>query len=140
MPVHNTFTREADILFAEASPHRVFWCLCPNANAYIENCMPPVDLLLKHRAKIVLGTDSLASNHQLSILEEIKTLQVHFPDLLLEEILSWATSNGAGALDCQDQFGSFEAGKYPGIVNIFPAGEKNGLPALTGEAKAQRVN
>lgn len=139
--VHNTFTAEEDILFAQASQHKVYWCLCPNANYYIEKAMPPVDRLLKHKANIVLGTDSLASNHQLSIFEEIKTLQSHFPQLSLNELLTWATINGAEALGCANRFGSFEMGKKPGVVNIFPVREINGMPVIMNKkSKALRIN
>ena len=67
---------------------------------------------------IILGTDSLASNHQLSILSEMKTLKDHFTELSLSTMLSWATINGAKALQVDDQFGSFEKGKRPGVVLI----------------------
>jgi cytosine/adenosine deaminase-related metal-dependent hydrolase len=96
----------------------VFWCLCPNANRYIEKERPPVQLLRKNRGNIVLGTDSLASNHSLSILEEIKTIREYEPGIPDAEILKWATLNGARALDMDDQLGSFEPGRKPGVVLI----------------------
>jgi len=138
--VHNTFTAEADIQAVVQSKHQAYWCLCPNANAYIEGCMPPVDLLVKHRAKIVLGTDSLASNHRLSVLEEIKTLQQHFPRLSLENLLSWAIYNGAQALGCDHRFGSFEKGKTPGIVCLHPLRQnRDHSLAVTTQTQAMRV-
>jgi aminodeoxyfutalosine deaminase len=66
----------------------------------------------------VLGTDSLASNWSLSIMDEIKTLRKSFPTIPLEEMLTWATSNGAEALGFDSELGSFEKGKTPGIVLI----------------------
>ncbi|TKC03524.1 amidohydrolase family protein [Pedobacter cryotolerans] len=115
--VHNTFSSKADVDFAENQHQKLFWCLCPNANLYIENNLPDVDVLKSENVKITLGTDSLASNHQLSILSEMKTLQdhknVHFADLL-----KWATLNGAEFLGIEQQYGSFEVGKKPGILNI----------------------
>jgi cytosine/adenosine deaminase-related metal-dependent hydrolase len=65
---------------------------------------------------ISIGTDSLASNTSLSILEELKSLQLNFPDLGLEELVSWATINGAMALASETRYGSFEVGKRPGIL------------------------
>jgi cytosine/adenosine deaminase-related metal-dependent hydrolase len=65
-----------------------------------------------------LGTDSLASNHQLNILEEIKTLHHHFAQLKLETMLQWATINGAKALQMDNVLGSFEKGKKPGVILI----------------------
>ena len=118
--VHNVCTSEEDILFAQRTRDngQLSWCLCPNANQYITGLMPNVDLLMKHDCKIVLGTDSLASNHQLSILEEIKTIEQHFPDINIETLLKWATSNGAKALQMDSLLGSFEKGKKPGVILI----------------------
>lgn len=138
--VHNTFTEEEDIAFAKTSAHTVYWCLCPNANLYIENTLPPVNLLRKEKVKIVVGTDSLASNHQLSVLEELKTLQFNFPELSTEELLQWTTLNGAHALHAEGQFGSFERGKQPGIVQINPISETKGTPVkLKKESMAHRI-
>ena len=118
--VHNTFTQEEDILFAKKqSPAGVlYYCLCPNANLFIENKLPPVELLIKHGCNIVLGTDSYASNTQLNIFEEIKIIQDNFPEISLQTILQWATMNGARALCIENKYGSFEKGKIPGVVLI----------------------
>lgn len=128
--VHNTFTREENIRYAATVSATVNWCLCLNANQYIEQARPPVDLLRQHNAKIVLGTDSLASNHSLSILDEIKTLLKYFPDIPITEVLTWATLNGARALQMDNSLGSFEPGKKPGVVSIV------GVDDSTGFAKA----
>jgi cytosine/adenosine deaminase-related metal-dependent hydrolase len=116
--VHNTFTSEADVKFAQQQPELLYWCLCPNANLYIENRLPDIPMLRKLNCNITLGTDSLASNHQLSIWEEISTVRRHFPEIPLEEVLQWATSNGAKALGIQDNYGTFKVGTRPGIVLI----------------------
>ena len=116
--VHNVHTSEDDVLFAKESGQQLYWCLCPNANQYISRQLPDIDLLMKHECEIVLGTDSLASNHQLSILEEMKTIQRHFTDIEMETMLKWATSNGAKALQMDGLLGSFEKGKKPGIVML----------------------
>ena len=118
--VHNTFTAEEDIVFAmdHAKEHLsgIHFCLCANANLYIENRMPPIDRLIKNKAEIVLGTDSYSSNWQLSIASEIRTIRKELPEIPLQLILQWATINGARALERDDELGSFESGKKPGIV------------------------
>ena len=118
--VHNTFTSAEDIVFAldHAREHLsgVHFCICANANLYIENQMPPIDLLIKNKAEIVLGTDSYSSNWQLSIAAEIRTIRKELPEIPLQRILQWATINGARALERDDALGSFEPGKKPGIV------------------------
>jgi cytosine/adenosine deaminase-related metal-dependent hydrolase len=114
--VHNVHTSEEDLLFAKASGKKIAWCLCPNANLYIGGQLPAIDLFVKNKGEIVLGTDSLASNHQLSILEEIKTIARHFPDITTEQLLRWATINGAKAWQMDKLLGSFEKGKQPGVI------------------------
>lgn len=118
--VHNTSTSEADIHYANhlAQQHvqDLYYTLCVNANLYIENALPPIELLRSKNANIVLGTDSLSSNHQLSILAEMQTIARNFPSIPLAEMLQWATYNGAKALQMDMQLGSIEPGKKPGII------------------------
>ncbi len=121
--VHNTFTSKADIDFASAQHKDLYWCLCPNANVYIENNLPDVTLFIDPRVKVTLGTDSLASNHQLSILAEMQTLQQK-KRVPFNELLKWGTINGAEFLGIADQYGSFEVGKTPGINLIEVGGAK----------------
>lgn len=116
--VHNTFTNQEDLDWLNASGRNIFLCLCPNANWFIERRLPQVGLLMERGLPICLGTDSLASNHQLSIWSEVQLLQKHFPEIALEVLLRWATFNGALALNMESIVGSFEPGKKPGVVNI----------------------
>ena len=122
--IHNTFMPEKDVVFAKEyaaeNGLKLVWCLCINANLYIENKVPPIEMLMKHDCPIVLGTDSYSSNWQLSIAKEIQSLKQNFPSLSLETILGWATINGAKALQWGDELGSFEKGKNPGIVILDP--------------------
>ena len=113
--VHNTYTNKEDIQKASSWFENLYWTFCPNANLYIENKLPDIQLFRQMNQKITIGTDSLASNHQLSVLEEIKTISNYFPEISLEELIKWATLNGAEALGFDNELGSFEIGKSPGI-------------------------
>lgn len=119
--VHNTFTSEADIVFAQEQHHSLYWCFCPNANLYIEGNLPNVAPFLAQKAKITLGTDSLVSNYQLSILAEMQVLQER-KKVPFEVLLQCATLNGAEFLGIDEQYGSFDIGKKPG-VNLVTLGE-----------------
>lgn len=112
--VHNTVTNKADLEFAKQNNANLYWCLCPQANLYIENKLPNVDLLMDEGVKITLGTDSLASNYQLNILAEMKTLQSE-KHIAFDDLLQWATISGAEFLELDKQLGTLEPGKKPGL-------------------------
>ncbi len=135
MLVHNTYTSLKDIYFILRSGRAVSWCFCPNANLFIEDRLPKVEMFLYHDFDITLGTDSLASNKNLCILSELKTLHSHFSSLSLTETINWATINGARFLGIEDKFGSIEKGKKPGLNLITNV---NGLK-LTSESKVQKL-
>jgi len=133
--VHNVATSPNDIALARASDQEIFWCLCPGANLYIQQALPPVRLLRKEGCVITLGTDSLASNYGLSILTEMKIIQDEFPEVPLQELLGWATLNGAKALHIDDRFGSFEKGKQPGVLLLRQLEDGR----ISGQTKVSRL-
>ena len=111
--VHNTFVTEKDIALVRSHfGDRANWVLCPRSNDFIEGAHPPVERLFRAGCRIAVGTDSLASNDSLSIIEELKAM----PEVPLIERLRWATIGGARALGVDDRYGSFETGKRPGAV------------------------
>ena len=114
--VHNTTTSYDDIQSANMWNKNIFWATCPNANLYIENRLPDYKIFLDADAIVTIGTDSLTSNWQLSIWEEIKTIRKYQSFVKLETLLTWATINGAKALGYDDRLGSIELGKTPGLV------------------------
>lgn len=116
--VHNTMTTIEDIYSAHSWNQQCYWATCPNANLYIENRLPDYKVFTNSKAKVTIGTDSLTSNWQLSIWEEIKTIRKYQSYLPLETLLTWATINGAEALGYEDRLGSITLGKRPGLVLI----------------------
>jgi len=135
MLVHNTYTSLKDIYFIRRTDRNITWCFCPNANLFIENRLPKIELFLLDGVNITLGTDSLASNEELSILSELKTLQSYFSELPLTRTINWATLNGARFLSIEDRFGSIERGKKPGLNLIT---DMEGLK-LTEKSKVQKI-
>ena len=124
--VHNTFMPEEDVEwaneYAATNGLKLVYCLCINANLYIENKVPPIEMLMKNNCHIVLGTDSYSSNWQLSIAKEMESFlrMPYFESMAYveakEAILQLATINGAKALQWDDELGSFEKGKKPGVT------------------------
>jgi aminodeoxyfutalosine deaminase len=107
--VHNTFTDEATIKLAATT--NAMFCFCPLANLYIENRVPKFSLF--NADSFVLGTDSLASNHQLDVLAEVNCL-LENSDYTPEQALKAITSTGASYLQ-MPLLGSFEKDKQPGV-------------------------
>ena len=72
---------------------------------------------------ICIGTDSLASNHQLSVLAELQTIDKRYPQIGWETLLRWGTSAGADALRMSEVAGRLKPRMKPGIVHIDPGGK-----------------
>ncbi|HJP62667.1 MAG TPA: amidohydrolase family protein [Mucilaginibacter sp.] len=113
--VHNTCTNLKDIYFIKRFDTKVHFCFCPGANLYIEDRLPKVELFIDQGFNITLGTDSLASNTKLCILNEMRLLQEKFPSISTERLIQWATINGAKYLGIADEKGTIEEGKTPGL-------------------------
>lgn len=136
--VHNTLTTSSDIEAAHAWSDTVYWATCPNANLYIENRLPDYKVFKSTNAKMCIGTDSLTSNWQLDIWEEVKTLLRYKSYLSIAEVIKWATLNGAEALSMDDQLGSLTPGKQCGLVHV-SSKVKNGAGFIFAESTARRV-
>ena len=135
--VHNCAISKEDIEVLISHFSAPISCvLCPRSNAYISGIQPrSVELLRKadSNINICIGTDSLSSNWSLSIIEELKMFQ----GIPLDELLRWATINGAKALGIDDKYGSIEPGKHSGVVCLTGVDLDNF--SLTPSAKAKRV-
>lgn len=116
--VHNTLTGSEDVRAAHSWSDRVYWATCPNANLYIENRLPNYATFLDAGARMTIGTDSLTSNWQLSVLDEMRTIQRYNSWIPFGTLLRWATLNGAEALGFDQELGSLDPGKRPGVVHI----------------------
>lgn len=113
--VHNTEITEEELdQILSYFPHASF-CLCPRSNYYIHKRYPDIRKFEQMTERICLGTDSLASNHDLDVFEEAKCVHKLEPDIPLEKILGWLTYQGAKAIGIQDQLGSFKLGSKPGV-------------------------
>lgn len=115
--VHNLFTKQADIDYIQSVRElgNTWFVLCPGSNLYIQNRLPDINLFRDNGLQICLGTDSLVSNHRLSVLEEMKLIQSAQPDITISELIKWVSFNGSKALKINSWAGSIEVGKRPGL-------------------------
>ncbi|MBR1705306.1 MAG: amidohydrolase family protein [Bacteroidales bacterium] len=132
--VHECCMDAEGIAAVKAVMRHPYIALCPLSNLFIHNALPPVDLMRREGLALCIGTDSLSSNDDLSIVDELYCLQRHFPEVPLGELLTWACRNGADFLARPD-LGTLEPGKRPGLVLIDHL--ENG--ALTGASQSRRL-
>ena len=134
--VHNVCLSQDDIDAAKNVMNNVWWAVCPLSNIFIHNAMPPIPLMRKNGLAIALGTDSLSSNDDLDMVAEMACLHAEFPEVPMSEILTWACLNGARFLSKDDELGTFETGKKPGIVRISGVDESG---FVTFDSRSERV-
>ncbi|MGI6655490.1 MAG: amidohydrolase family protein [Desulfobulbus sp.] len=98
-------------------------CLCPGSNRFLRTGVAPVERLLAHGIRPALGTDSLASNPQLSLWEEMRILAEEHPGVDPAAIFAMATRHGAEALGLGHRLGTLDGGKEADILAVALAGE-----------------
>ncbi len=98
---------------------------CPRTHAYFGHPPHPFREMLQAGINVALGTDSLASNPDLSILEEMRFLRKRYPDLPGEGILRLGTLAGARALGWDRETGSLTSGKFADWITV-PLDSSNG--------------
>ena len=133
--VHECCMDQEGVDAVKAVMNHPFVAVCPLSNLFIHNALPPIDLMRRNGLKVCVGTDSLSSNDDLNIVDELYCLQRNFPEVPLGELLTWASRNGAEFL-ARPEFGTLEPGKRPGLVLI------DNLDAdgrLTAASKSRRL-
>ena len=93
--VHNTYTSQTDVQFAVSCHPLVYFCFCPRANHFIERRLPDFSIFSNLKDRLCMGTDSYASNYSFNFDEEIGFLKTLNPEIRMEDILKWSTSNGS---------------------------------------------
>lgn len=98
---------------------------CPQSNMKLASGAAPVPAMIKAGARLGLGTDGAASNHDLSLWEEIDTAaKLHKlisgdPTVVpAEQALAMATIGGARALHMEEKIGSIEIGKLADLIIV----------------------
>jgi len=135
--VHNVKANKEEISEANRINKNLFWCLCVNANQYITGETPSLDDFNNDTINVVVGTDSLASNYQLSVWEELKTISKTNNQIPFERLIKWATINGARALQIENDFGKIKPGYSPGLVQVSNINFEN--PIVTSNSTARKI-
>jgi cytosine/adenosine deaminase-related metal-dependent hydrolase len=91
---------------------------CPRSHSFFQH--PPFALqrLRQLGFNICLGTDSLASNSDLSLFAEMRELLRKHPSVSPQETLEMVTTNGAAALGQRDSIGCLKPGAYGDMIAL----------------------
>ena len=134
--VHNVCLKQDDIDAIKKVMINPYFAICPLSNIFIHEALPPVALMRKNGLAIAIGTDSLSSNDDLDMVKELVCLHEAFPEVPMEEMLEWASLNGARFLGKDDVLGTITPGKRPGIVLVKNIDE-NGF--VTSASRSERI-
>jgi cytosine/adenosine deaminase-related metal-dependent hydrolase len=130
--IHCVRTREADI--ATIAAHRCGIAHCPVSNAKLGHGIAPLHEWLEAGIAVGLGSDSLASNNRMHMLEEARVAVLaqrargkEFASMPADRVLEMATVGGARALGLDREVGSLEVGKSADLC-AFALDELYGTP------------
>lgn len=114
--IHCNYLNPAEIGVLRGSEASVIHC--PGSHRFFGHRRFPLEELRAAGVRIALGTDSLASNEDLSMLREMRLLKETYPQLSEEGILQMATIEGAAALGMDSQIGTIEIGKKADLIAV----------------------
>jgi cytosine/adenosine deaminase-related metal-dependent hydrolase len=120
--VHGTFLPEDQAALSRLARHRDRLCVvvCPRTTLAISGRLPPVEAFLAAGIRVAIGTDSRASNPDLSVLAECRTL-VDVGVVSPREALTMATRQGAWALAFERRCGMLAPGRAADLAILRPS-------------------
>ncbi len=114
--IHCNYLSDGDIEILAA--RRAAVVFCPRSHAFFQHKDHPFEKLIAKGVTVSLGTDSLASNDSLSILDEMRFVAANHPRTSPREILRMATANGAECLRLSDRVGRLREGLQADLTAV----------------------
>ena len=111
MIVHGNYLNEQELDFIAKHRESMSIVFCPRTHAFFKHDSYPIQKILDRGIGVAVGTDSLASNPDLDLFEELKQIAKSFPQIGSEQILKLGTANGAAAIGMASQLGTLTPGK-----------------------------
>lgn len=117
LAIHGNYLEEEEQDFLNKHPN-VSVVYCPRTHAFFGHEPHPWRKLIARGVNVALGTDSRASNPDLSLWNEVLFLRARTPDLDPAVLLTLGTLNGATALGLDAETGSLTVGKSADLAVI----------------------
>ncbi len=116
--VHMNFLSVEDRALLAERGADFFVVHCPRTHQFFKR--PPFDwkFFSQHGYRLLLGTDSLASNRELNLFAEMRTMAAVAPQLKPEEIIAMVTLSPAAALGMDGKLGRLSRGAFAEMITI----------------------
>ncbi|HEY4313287.1 MAG TPA: amidohydrolase family protein [Pirellulales bacterium] len=116
--IHGNYLSDIELEYLAVHSERMSLVYCPRTHAYFGHDRHPLPRLMALGAAVALGTDSRASNPDLSMLAEMRHVARTFPEIAPADVLWLGTAAGAHALGRDADVGTLETGKLANLAVI----------------------
>ena len=116
--VHGNYLRPAEVEFLADRRDQMSVVYCPRTHAYFRHSRYPLPELMAAGVRVALGTDSRASNPDLSLLGELRFVAATHESISPEQLFALGTIHGAEALGLQNDVGSIAPGKLANLAAV----------------------
>ena len=116
---------ESDFGLLERADAKFHIAHCPRSHDYFGHTPFAFERLRSLGFNICLGTDSLASNESLSLFDEMRAFQKHFPSVSAEEIVQMATVNPARTFRQENAVGRIRPGFQADFIGVPCSGSRD---------------
>ncbi len=137
--IHGNYLAADEIEFLAGRRDSMSVAFCPRTHAYFGHPTYPLDAMRAAGVRVVLGTDSRASNPDLSVLTELRFAAARFPGVPPEAWLRMATRDAAIALGLGDETGVLAPGKRADMAALPCASGDPYAAVISGDATPARV-
>lgn len=116
--IHGNYLSDVEQAYVAQHSATMSVVYCPRTHAYFGHDAYPLENLLDLGVRVVLGTDSRASNPDLDLWVELQFVRARHPRIAPARLLELATRNGAEALGLEQSVGAIEPGKLANLAVV----------------------
>jgi cytosine/adenosine deaminase-related metal-dependent hydrolase len=116
--IHGNYLDDEEIGFLAAHAKNMSVVYCPRTHAYFKHDPYPLAKMVAAGANVAIGTDSRASNPDLSVLADMRFAAKQHPLVPPATLLRMITANAAKALGRDDEIGTITPGKLADLATM----------------------